>query len=137
MVMFSRNCALYMVPKSPPASRSDALPLPQYTHTAVLLATSVAMLTVGSLRRHAGSLVVPHMSVELNPPASFIAKPIMVGHKPCDGLRNPESVPAKMNWAGCQIARVNAAPPAIDRPTTALPVGAMPLLAASQEGSSW
>ena len=77
------------------------------------------------------------MSVALNPPASFIAKPIMVGHKPCDGLRKPDSEPAKMNWAGCQIARVSAAPPDIDSPTTALPVGAMPLFAASQAGSSW
>src|SRR5687767_10454072 len=95
------------------------------------------MLTVGSLRRHAGSLVVPHMSVALNPPASFIAKPIMVGHNPCEGLRNPDREPAKMNCAGCQIASVSAAPPAIESPTTALPVGAMPRLAASQPGSSW
>src|SRR5689334_25422957 len=95
------------------------------------------MLTIGSLRRQAGSLVGPHMFVALKPPASFIDSPMSVGHKPCEGLRKPDNELAKMNCAGCQIASVSAAPPAIESPTTALPVGAMPRLAASQAGSSW
>ena len=36
-----------------------------------------------------------------------------------------------------QMASVSAEPPDIDRPTTALPVGCTPRLAASQAGSSW
>jgi hypothetical protein len=52
-------------------------------------------------------------------------------------LRYPDSELAKMNCIGCQTASVNAALPDIDSPTTALPFGACPLLAASQPGSSW
>ena len=66
-----------------------------------------------------------------------MARPISVGHRPCDGLRNPDSEPAKMNCCGCQAASVSAAPPAIDNPTTALPTGLWPRLAASQAGNSW
>ena len=47
------------------SSSSDGVPLPQYTQIAVLLATSVGMLIIGSLRRQAGSLDVPHMLTEL------------------------------------------------------------------------
>jgi hypothetical protein len=95
------------------------------------------MFTIGSLRRHAGSLVGPHMSRALYPPASFIEKPINVGHSPFDGFRYPDSDPAKMNCCGCQIAMVSAALPDIDSPTTAFRYGSCPLLAASQVGSSW
>jgi hypothetical protein len=42
-----------------------------------------------------------------------------------------------MNCAGCHVAKFSAAPPDIERPTTALPVGAMALFAASQVGNSW
>ena len=44
--------------------------------------------------------------------------PISMGHKPIDGLRYPDSEPAKMNCIGCQTARVNAALPDMDSPTT-------------------
>src|SRR5690242_803294 len=94
------------------------------------------MLTIGSLRRQAMSDVGPHMFVALYPPASFIETPISVGHKPIDGLRYPDNELAKMNCVGCQMARVNAALPDIDSPTTALPVGACALFAASHAGSS-
>ena len=57
----------------------------------VLLATSWLMLTIGSLRFHAGSEDGPHMLSALKPPASFIASPISMGHQPSDGLRNPDS----------------------------------------------
>src|SRR3569833_1441992 len=95
------------------------------------------MLTIGSLRCQAGSLVGPHMSEDRYPPPSFIARPISVGHKPRDGLRNPDSELAKMNCWGCQIARVSAALPDIERPTTALLIGVSALSTASQAGSSW
>ncbi len=42
-----------------------------------------------------------------------------------------------MNCSGCQVARVSAALPDMDSPTTALPVGDCPRLAASHAGSSW
>src|ERR1700712_5499699 len=136
--MFSRNPALNRPPAlaSPLESRSDGVPVPQYTQTAVPLATSLRTLTIGSLRRQATSLDGPHMLAGLNPPAYFMARPIMVGHRPSDGLRNPDSEAAKMNWVGCQIARVNAEPPDMDRPTTAFPVGSIPRFWASQSGSS-
>lgn len=56
----------------------------------VLFWTSRGICSIGSLRFHAGSLVGPHMLVALNPPASFIARPIKVGHQPSDGLRKPD-----------------------------------------------
>src|SRR5215208_6890209 len=95
------------------------------------------MLIIGSLRRQAGSEVGPHMFEALYPPASFIEKPISMGHKPIEGLRYPDSDPAKMNCIGCQMASVNAALPDMDSPTTALPVGTCPSFAASHPGSSW
>src|SRR5256885_8007275 len=94
------------------------------------------MLTMGSWRRHAGSDVGPHILDALYPPASFIDTPISVGHRPFDGLRYPDSEPAKTYCVGCQIASVNAALPDMDSPTTALPVGACALFAASHAGSS-
>src|ERR1700730_1279873 len=81
----SRNFALKLSPPS-----SSGLPLPQYTHSRVLLATSLLMLTIGSLRFHAGSLDGPHMSSDLYPPASFIDMPTSVGHQPSDRFRNPD-----------------------------------------------
>ena len=91
----------------------------------VLLAISLPMLTIGSLRFQAllGSSVGPHMSLALKPPASPIEMFTSIGHQPSERFRKPDSDAAYGNCSGCQIARVSAAEPAIDRPTAALPVG--------------
>src|SRR5580693_5899696 len=47
-----------------PLKSAACVPLPQYTQTRVLLATSLATLTVGSLLAHAGSVGGPHISSE-------------------------------------------------------------------------
>src|SRR5271168_1180 len=56
----SRNLAGRL---SPP--RSDCLPLPQYIHRRVLLATVLLTFSSGSLRDQAGSSLGPHMSAGL------------------------------------------------------------------------
>ena len=76
------------------------------------------------------------MSLESKPPASCIAKSINVGHRPCDGARYPDSDAANLYWRGYHAAIVNAALPDMDNPTTALPNGSWPRLAASHSGSS-
>ena len=53
--------------------------------TEVRLATSRLMLSIGSLRCQAGLLGGPHMSTARQPPASFMARPIHVGHNPSTG----------------------------------------------------
>src|ERR1700710_744258 len=70
---------------------SPGLPLPQYTQMRVPLATSVPMLTIGSLRFHAGSLDGPHMSFDLKPPASPIEVLTSDGHQPSERFRKPDS----------------------------------------------
>ena len=61
----SRNFALNKLPELIPESSSAGLPLPQKIQMRVLLATSLSMLTIGSLRFHAlsASSVLPHMSL--------------------------------------------------------------------------
>ncbi len=62
----------------------------------VLLATSVGMLTIGSLRFQPlfGSSVLPHMSSALKPPASPMEMLIRNGHQPSEGFRKPDIEPA-------------------------------------------
>ena len=66
----------------------------------VPLATSLSMLTIGSLRFHAGSLDGPHMSSDLKPPASPIDRPTSIGHQPSDRFRKPDSDAAYGNCCG-------------------------------------
>ena len=65
-----------------------------------------------------------------------MAMPTSIGHQPSDRFRKPDSAPAYWNWPGCQMARVIAADPAIDRPTAAVRVLSTPLVARNA-GSSW
>src|SRR5262245_13889559 len=90
----SKNFALNRLKAAVPASRSDGVPLPQYSQMRVLFWTSRGICTIASLRRHAGSLDGPHMLVALKPPELFIAMPTSVGHQPSDGFRNPDNDPA-------------------------------------------
>src|SRR3954469_18349067 len=106
------------------------------THSRVLLSASSCTCTSGSCHFHRPSCGKPHILRVSTPP--YCASPAVIAPfvKVLDGVRKPDSEPANRQRSGGNVAIVSAPVPPCAAPTMPWPVGARPLLAASQSGSS-
>ena len=76
-------------PPPPEVSRSDGYQCRAVHPNAGVVGPETS--TIGSLRRQAGSEDRPYMLWALKLPASFIARPISIGHHPSEGFGKPDS----------------------------------------------